>query len=121
MLEHCRFFRSKYLLLNIALFLQTRGFSGKLWSPTHVLATQIGNSLEISCVLVSFLLGFGFKAFVVCGWVDAITSKMDRSQELCKLLEEREVNTNYINEVFSIDMRWKCKCNVFLKYLKCST
>ena len=71
--------------------LQTRGFSGKLWSPTHVLATQIGNSLEVSSVLVSFLLGFGFKAFVVCGWVDETTSKMDRSQEMCKLLEQDTV------------------------------
>ena len=71
---------------------QNRTFSGQLWSPTYVLATQIGNSLEISSVLVSFLLGFGFKAFVVCGWVDVTTSRMDRSKELCKLLEKDAVS-----------------------------
>merc|ERR1719376_1012654 len=70
-----------------------------LWAPTHVLATQIGKCLEISSVLVSFLLGFGFKAFVVCGWVDAPTSKMDRSKELCKLFHISKC-------VWAFIMRW---------------
>ena len=66
-------------------------YKNSLWSPTYVLATQIGNSLEISNILVSFLIGFGFSAYVVCGWVDKATSVMDRKLEKCPLLSKTEV------------------------------
>jgi hypothetical protein len=74
----------------ITLF-KEKDYKGTLWSPTHVLATQIGNSLEISNILASFLIGFGFRAFVVCGWVDEATSKMDRSQEACPMMMKEDV------------------------------
>ncbi len=38
-------------------------------------------------MLASFLTGFGFQAYVVCGRADAATAKMDRSAEACALLE----------------------------------
>ena len=41
--------------------LQDREFKGVVWSPTYVLATQMGNSLEMSLILASFLSGYGFK------------------------------------------------------------
>ena len=66
-------------------------YKNSLWSPTYVLATQIGNSLEISNILVSFLIGFGFSAYVVCGWVDKATSIMDRKLEKCPLLSKTEI------------------------------
>ena len=68
------------------LYYEAKEYKGMLWSPTYVLATQIGNSLEISHILVSFLLGFGYRAYVVCGWVDEATSKMDRSADKCPFL-----------------------------------
>eukprot|EP00093_Oithona_nana_P004408 04408.XXX_95632_92827_1 [CDS] Oithona nana genome sequencing. len=68
------------------LYYEVKEYKGMLWSPTYVLATQIGNSLEISHILVSFLLGFGYRAYVVCGWVDEATSKMDRSADKCPFL-----------------------------------
>lgn len=61
-----------------------------LWSPTYVLATQIGNSLEISNVLASFLIGFGFRAYVVCGWVKESLAKMNRSEEKCPFLAKED-------------------------------
>ena len=76
-LDQCSNFISDYL------FYQSRPFKGMLWSPTHVLATQIGSSLDMSNVLASFLIGFGYQAFVVCGWVDKATSVMDRKLEKC--------------------------------------
>ena len=61
-----------------------------LWSPTYVLATQIGNSFEISHILASFLIGFGFRAYVVCGYVDESVSKMNRTEEKCPFLRKEE-------------------------------
>ena len=49
----------------------------------------------MSQVLVSFLSGFGFQAYVVCGWSDRGTSIMDRTKEFCKLLKSEEVITYY--------------------------
>lgn len=46
----------------------------------------------MSTVLASFLIGFGFQAFVVCGWVDKATSLMDQRQEKCPQLIEEDVN-----------------------------
>ena len=63
-----------------------------LWSPTYVLATQIGNSFEISHILASFLIGFGFRAYVVCGYVDEAVSKMNRTQEKCPFLKKEETS-----------------------------
>ena len=85
-LDQCSNFISDYL------FYQSRPFKGMLWSPTHVLATQIGSSLDMSNVLASFLIGFGYQAFVVCGWVDKATSKMDRTKEHCDLLEAKDLS-----------------------------
>ena len=85
-LDQCSHFISDYL------FYQSRPFKGMLWSPTHVLATQVGSSLDMSNVLASFLIGFGFRAFVVCGWVDRATSKMDRTKEHCNLLEAKDLS-----------------------------
>lgn len=85
-LEQCSHFISDYL------FYQSRPFKGMLWSPTHVLATQVGSSLDMSNALASFLIGFGFRAFVVCGWVDRPTSKMDRTKEYCGLLEAKDLS-----------------------------
>ena len=61
-----------------------------LWSPTYVLATQIGNSFEISHILASFLIGFGFRAYVVCGYVEEAVSKMNRTEEKCPFLRKDE-------------------------------
>ena len=85
-LDQCSHFISDYL------FYQSRPFKGMLWSPTHVLATQVGSSLDMSNVLASFLIGFGYRAFVVCGWVDRATSKMDRTKEHCDLLEAKDLS-----------------------------
>ena len=85
-LDKCSHFISDYL------FYQSRSFKGMLWSPSHVLATQVGNSLDISNCLASFLNGFGFRAFVVCGWVNRATSKMDRTKEHCNLLEAEDLS-----------------------------
>ena len=78
-----------------------------LWSPTYVLATQIGNSLELSTVLVSFLIGFGFNAYVVCGWVDKATSAMDRKLEKCPMLAKAEIqaeaDTSHLRYLLHID------------------
>ncbi|CAB4058415.1 unnamed protein product [Lepeophtheirus salmonis] len=62
------------------------------------LATQLGNSLEISCILVSFLCGFGFKAFVVTGFVDEETYNMDlqNKEYLSSSNEETETTNNKI-------------------------
>ena len=79
-LERCAQFISDFL------FYEPKEYHGTLWSPTYVLATQIGNSLELSNVLASFLIGFGFRAFVVCGWVNEAVSKMDRSEDKCPFL-----------------------------------
>ena len=48
----------------------------------------------MSQVLVSFLTGFGFQAYVVCGWADKVTSLMDRTNELCSLLKVEEVRNS---------------------------
>ena len=45
----------------------------------------------MSQVLVSYLSGFGYQAFVVCGWSDKRTSAMDRTKEFCALLKDEEV------------------------------
>ena len=79
-----------------------------LWSPTYVLATQIGNSFEISHILASFLIGFGFQAYVVCGYVDESVSKMNRTEEKCPFLtkdeekKEKGLDDEQIN--ISVDM-----------------
>ena len=92
-LDQCSHFISDYL------FYQNRPFKGMLWSPSHVLATQIGNSLDMSNCLASFLIGFGFRAFVVCGWVSRPTSKMDRTKEYCKLLEAEDLSEDADEEL----------------------
>ncbi len=79
-LDNCAKFISDFL------FYEPKEYTGMLWSPTYVLATQIGNSLELSNILASFLLGFGFRAYVVAGWVESSVSKMNRSQEKCPFL-----------------------------------
>ena len=61
-----------------------------LYSASRTLVTQSGNSLEMSNVLVSLLVGFGFEAFVVCGNVERKVAEMDRSQEYCNLLRKEE-------------------------------
>lgn len=53
--------------------------------------TQEGNSLEMSLVLSSFLIGFGFDAYVVCGQTDRDTAMMDRTKTTCDLLKKESV------------------------------
>ena len=48
----------------------------------------MGNSLEMSVLLVSLLRGFGWDAFVVVGVVDKRTATMDQSHLSCPLLTE---------------------------------
>ena len=50
----------------------------------------MGNSLEMSCLLVSLLRGFGFTAYVVVGWVDKKTAQADTTAEKCPLLRQEE-------------------------------
>ena len=76
-----------------------------LWSPTYVLATQIGNSFEISHILASFLIGFGFQAYVVCGYVDESVSKMNRTEEKCPFLtkdeEKKELDASHLTTKYT--------------------
>ena len=85
-LDECAKFISDFL------FYEPKAYNGMLWSPTYVLATQIGNSLEISNILASFLIGFGCRAYVVCGWVAEAVSKMNRSQEKCPFLTKEDTS-----------------------------
>ncbi len=59
--------------------------------PCRTLATQEGNSLEMSLVLVSLLVGFGFQAYVVCGWARREVATMDRTKETCRFIMEKKV------------------------------
>ena len=95
-LDECAKFISDFL------HYEPKKYTGSLWSPTYVIATQIGNSWEISTILTSFLIGFGFRAYVVCGWVDKATSVMDRKQEKCPLLTKTEVEHEKGNELSQI-------------------
>ena len=61
-------------------------------SPTHTLATQKGNCVEVANVLASLLCGFGYQAFVVVGRAKAEVANADRTGEKCpQILEEAEV------------------------------
>ena len=58
-------------------------------------------------MLVSFLIGFGFNAYVVCGWVDKATSAMDRKLEKCPMLAKAEIqaeaDTSHLRYLLHID------------------
>ena len=86
-LDHCAQFISDFL------FYEPKPYEGVLWSPTYVLATQIGNSLEISNILASFLIGFGFQAYVVGGWVNEAVSRQDRTAEKCPYLHQDQTES----------------------------
>ena len=66
----------------------SRVFNGSLNSASSVITQQMGNSLEMSVLLVSLLRGFGWDAFVVVGVVDKRTATMDQSHLSCPLLTE---------------------------------
>ena len=93
-----------------------RAFKGSLNSPSRVLQEQIGNSFEMSILLVSllrsamsswssllfqppsiaslfYLRGFGFSAYVAVGWVDEKTARLDQTNMLCPLLAEKRYST----------------------------
>ena len=76
----------------------------KITSPTSTLATQTGNSIEMSTLLVSLLNGFGFQSYVVVGTVDHHTAKMNLTQEFCDLVSKDEVRNHAITyyDPFSI-------------------
>ena len=79
--DACAKFVSDFIYYN-----PDREFGGRLNSPSRVLNEQIGNSIEMSLLLVSLLRGFGFSAFVAVGWVDLRTARLDQSNMLCPLL-----------------------------------
>ena len=70
------------------MILMIRVYNGSLNSPSSVISQQLGNSLEMSVLLVCLLRGFGWDAWVVVGVVDTRTATMDQSHLSCPLLTE---------------------------------
>lgn len=79
--DACAKFVSDFIYYN-----PDRAYTNTLNSPSRLLNEQIGNSLEMSVLLVSLLRGFGFSAYVAVGWVDSRTARLDQSNMLCPLL-----------------------------------
>ncbi|KAJ3176009.1 hypothetical protein HK101_010520 [Irineochytrium annulatum] len=52
----------------------------KLKSPTYTLKMQSGNSFDYSILLCSLLTGFGYDAFVVCGYATRDITIMDETK-----------------------------------------
>lgn len=63
-------------------------------SPATALDWQVGNCLEMSLVLVSFLLGAGYKAFVVAGYARRQVCLNDQSGRHCDYEIPVEVNSD---------------------------
>jgi hypothetical protein len=61
-----------------------------LFSSTQVLKGLKGNCFDFSILLTSLLLGFGYDAYVVCGYANREVCTMDQSRRQCPLLFKTE-------------------------------
>ncbi|KAL0234455.1 hypothetical protein PCE1_001491 [Barthelona sp. PCE] len=59
-------------------------------TPQTLLNEQVGNSIDMSILLCSLLIGFGYDAYVVIGYAVERITQGDRRLERCPFLEEEE-------------------------------
>lgn len=84
----------------------------RLYSPEMVLKSRRGNSFEMTTLLCSILIGFGFPAMVVSGYATREVTKNDQRRVKCPYIPEEKAEVETAEEP---DPKYRLKDSPFLK------